>query len=88
VKRSDFVLLSGEDAIVFYRSSPYVVRTFCRTCGSTLQWLRNDRPDELDIAVGTLDDDPGVRPSLHIFVVAKAPWFEITDGLPRRAGST
>jgi hypothetical protein len=25
----------------------------------------------------------GVRPSMHIFVGSKAPWFEITDTLPR-----
>jgi hypothetical protein len=24
-----------------------------------------------------------VRPSAHIFVDSKAPWFEITDGLPQ-----
>src|SRR5512134_3207905 len=67
VQRSDFALLSGETSIRAYRSSPTVTRTFCGTCGSTLQWITDDRPDALDIAIGTLDDDPGVRPSLHIF---------------------
>ena len=85
VQRSDFVLLSGETGIRAYRSSPTVTRTFCGTCGSTLQWITDDRPDALDIAIGTLDDDPGVRPSLHIFTASKAPWFEITDALPQRA---
>jgi hypothetical protein len=33
--------------------------------------------------VGTLDDDPGVRPSRHIFVGSKAPWYEIGDALPQ-----
>ena len=85
VKRGDFVLLTGEASIRSYRSSPTVTRTFCGTCGSTLQWISDDRPDALDIAIGTLDDDPGVRPSLHIFTASKAPWFEITDALPQRA---
>jgi hypothetical protein len=84
-QRSDFVLRSGETSIRAYRSSPTVTRTFCGTCGATLQWITDDRPDALDIAIGTLDDDPGVRPSLHIFTVSKAPWFEITDALPQRA---
>ena len=35
------------------------------------------------IPAGSLDDDPGVRPALHIFVASKAPWFEIADDLPR-----
>jgi hypothetical protein len=42
--------------------------------------------DELGIALGTLDDDPGVRPESHIFVRSKAPWFEITDDLPQYEG--
>ena len=84
-KRRDFVLLSGADAVRGYRSSAKVTRTFCGTCGTTLQWITDDRPDEIDIAIGTLDDDPGVRPSLHIFTASKAPWYEIGDDLPRRA---
>ena len=85
VQRSDFALLSGETSIRAYRSSPTVTRTFCGRCGSTLQWITDDRPDALDIAIGTLDDDPGMRPSLHIFTASRAPWFEITDALPQRA---
>ncbi|MGI4959803.1 MAG: GFA family protein, partial [Janthinobacterium lividum] len=30
-----------------------------------------------------LVDEPSIRPSMHIFVGSKAPWFEITDGLPQ-----
>jgi hypothetical protein len=30
-------------------------------------------------------DDPGIRPSRHIFVGSKAPWFTITDDLPQYA---
>jgi len=33
--------------------------------------------------MGTLDDDPGLRRQAHIFVGSKAPWYEITDELPR-----
>ena len=85
VQARDFALLSGADSIASYRSSPTVTRTFCSTCGATLQWITDDRPDALDIAIGTLDDDPGIRPSLHIFTASKAPWFDITDRLPQRA---
>jgi hypothetical protein len=83
VRRSDFVLLSGAGAIASYHSSPEVTRTFCARCGSSLQFIRTTRPDTLSLALGTLDDDPGVRPSSHIFVESKASWFEIVDGLPR-----
>ena len=32
---------------------------------------------------GCLDGDPGRSVVHHIFVGSKAPWFEITDDLPR-----
>jgi hypothetical protein len=37
------------------------------------------------VTMGTLVDDPGIRPMLHIFVASKAPWHEITDSLPQYA---
>ena len=33
--------------------------------------------------MGTLVDDPSIRPTRHIFVGSKAPWFTITDDLPQ-----
>lgn len=38
---------------------------------------------EINGPMGTLDDDPGVRPSYHIFVGSKAAWYDITDNLPQ-----
>jgi hypothetical protein len=35
------------------------------------------------VPAGTLDTDPGPLPIHHIYVDSKAPWFEITDALPR-----
>ena len=87
VKRDEFVLLSGAGDIAAYASSPGVARTFCKVCGSTLQWMTDKRPDSLDISLGTLDDDSGVRPAMHIFTASKAPWFEITDDLPQHPAS-
>lgn len=85
VKRSDFALLSGEGHVASYRSSPDVTRTFCRQCGSTLQFIRDSRPETFSLAMGTLDDDPGVRASMHIFMDSKASWVDIADGLPQHA---
>jgi len=84
VQDSDFVLLAGRDDIAAYRSSAEVTRTFCRRCGSTLQFISTRRPGSFSLALGTLDADPGVRPALHIFVGSKAPWFDITDHLPQQ----
>jgi len=88
VEKRDFVVVSGASDIASYQSSPEVTRTFCRRCGSTLQFMRAQRPNSFALALGTLDDDPGVRPSRHIFVESKAPWFDITDTLPQYATYT
>lgn len=86
VQQSDFVLLSGAEDIASYQSSPGVTRTFCRKCGSTLQFIRATRRDTFALALGTLDDDPGVRPSMHIYVETKVSWIDINDGLPQHIG--
>ena len=86
VQRSEFVLLSGADDIATYQSSPEVTRTFCRRCGSTLQFIRATRPNTFSLALGTLDDDPGVRPSMHIHIESKVPWLDINDGIPQHVG--
>ncbi len=86
VQRSDFFLVSGVEDIASYQSSPEVTRTFCRRCGSTLQFIRTTRPNTFALALGTLDDDPGVRPSMHIHIETKAPWLDINDGLPQYEG--
>ena len=83
VPRKNFRWLTGEDFLTGYISSPGTTRTFCKVCGSTLVSLFDDNPETLGLAMGTLDDDPAIRPTFHVFVGSKAPWFEITDKLPQ-----
>jgi hypothetical protein len=37
------------------------------------------------VRIGTLLDDPGIRPMFHVFIGSKALWYEITDALPQYA---
>jgi hypothetical protein len=83
VRRGDFRVVSGEDAISFYESSPGNRRHFCSTCGSPVFKHFPKPPNFVTVRAGTLDSDPGIRPSGHIWVSEKAPWYEITDGLPQ-----
>ncbi|HVN29142.1 MAG TPA: GFA family protein [Candidatus Binataceae bacterium] len=83
VPTKDFRWTAGEDLLSRYESSPGTIRTFCRVCGATLASFFDDNPKTLGLAMGTLDDDPGVRPAFHVFVGSKAPWHEITDALPQ-----
>jgi hypothetical protein len=87
VRRADFRFLSGRELIRTYdapiRNAPPAYRsTFCPRCGSPVPDPEL-KSDWFEIAVGSLDDDPGLRPERHIFVHVKAPWFEIADDLPQ-----
>jgi hypothetical protein len=76
-------LLSGDQHLQRFRSSPPVQRSFCGQCGSSLLFEFDALPEAIWVAVGTLDGDPELRPQAHIFVGSKAPWHDITDELPQ-----
>ena len=54
----------------------------CARCGSLLFSVVRDGA-YVHVAMGSLVDEPSIRPAGHIFVGSKAPWFEITDDLPQ-----
>jgi hypothetical protein len=56
--------------------------TRCAVCGSLLYSVVREGA-YVHVALGSLVDAPSVRPTEHIFVGSKAPWFEITDDLPQ-----
>jgi hypothetical protein len=56
--------------------------TRCARCGSLLFSIVRDG-EYVHVARGSLADPPSLRPTKHIFVGSKAPWFEITDDLPQ-----
>jgi hypothetical protein len=56
--------------------------TRCAACGSFLFSVVREG-EYVHVGLGSLIDTPSIRPSSHIFVGSKAPWFEITDDLPQ-----
>lgn len=77
----DYRLVAGAEVIRQHESSPGVTRAFCATCGSVVPMIVDGR--RAVIPAGCLDDDPGIRPTAHIFVASKASWHPIADNLPR-----
>jgi hypothetical protein len=58
-------------------------KAFCGTCGSAL-FSRNPETGQIGVRLGTIDGDPGVRPSRRTHVQTAAVWEPIPeDGLPR-----
>ena len=83
VKTAEFEWLEGEHLLTFYESSPGEFRSHCSVCGANLITKFDAKPDWLGFALGTLDEDPGVKPEFHVFVGSKAPWHDIADDLPQ-----
>ena len=82
VEKAKFRWRAGQELIIRYESAPGSFRAFCRVCGSRAP---GQAPYLATVSVpaGLLDDDPGVRPLLHVFTSSKAPWWEITGDLPQ-----
>lgn len=82
---SGFQYTSGESSIASYASSAALTRHFCSHCGSVLgEGVEAD--GQCHIPAGLLDNDPGTRPTQHIFVESRADWFDIADDLPQING--
>ncbi len=76
-----FVLTRG--ALREHRSSQCVARGFCAECGTSITYAHEGRPDDLDVAIATLDQPNALAPACHVWVSEKLAWVEIGDGLPQ-----
>ena len=74
------ITAGGADLLVFGEDD--LNDTRCAACGSLLFSVVRGG-EYVHVAMGSLVDEPSVRPAEHIYVGSKAPWFEITDDLPQ-----
>ena len=72
VKRSDFAFEKGEPKR--YRTETNAWRTFCGSCGSSLTYEDDERPEEIDITTGTLDHPQQFPPNKDVFAEEKLSW--------------
>jgi hypothetical protein len=81
IARDKLRIAKGDDGLMIF-GDENGHDAHCRACGSLLYSLVRDGAF-VHVAMGTLVDDPTVRPTAHIFVGSKARWFTITDDLPQ-----
>jgi hypothetical protein len=81
IEREKLRVLEGGDGLLVW-GEPDANHTRCGVCGSLLYSVVRDG-EWLHVALGSLVDDPSIRPTEHIFVGSKASWHEITDDLPQ-----
>ena len=81
IERAKLEVTQGADTLLVWGTED-ANHTRCGVCGSLLYSVVRDG-EYVHVALGSLVDEPGIRPTEHIFVGSKAPWFEITDDLPQ-----
>jgi hypothetical protein len=82
VAPEQFKWLSGEEYVERYEleEARHFATCFCKRCGSSLPWLTQSNKAVV-VPAGTLDTDPGIRPSQNIFWGSKACWYADADDL-------
>lgn len=81
IQREKLTVTQGASGLLFY-GSDWAHDAHCGKCGSLLYSVVRDGA-YAHVTLGTLVDAPTIRPSCHIFVGSKAPWFTIADDLPQ-----
>ncbi len=83
-RRDQLTWLRGEESVVSFAlpGAKRFGQAFCRRCGSKVPRVVA-ATGYVVVPCGSLDDPPGVAPRGHIFTGSKAPWYEITGGLPQ-----
>ena len=81
IERQKLAVTQGQDSLLVYGDDK-ANDTHCKRCGSLVYSVVRDGAF-IHVTMGTLVDAPSIRPSRHIFVGSKAPWFTITDELPQ-----
>lgn len=79
-----FRWLQGEAEVGRFEhpEAKYFATCFCKRCGSSLPWAVQGGVNVV-VPVGTLDEDPGLKPQQNLFWGSKASWFESPCVLPK-----
>ncbi len=76
-----FAWVAGEDNLQRYISQEGWGLAFCKTCGTTLCGTHLDQVH--GVTLGSVNGNPGVEITAHIFVGSKAPWDQIGGSAPQ-----
>jgi len=76
VKPENFSWTKGGQMVRHYQleEAKYFATAFCSHCGSSMPWTIQTGKT-IVVPAGTLDDDPGLRPSQNIFCAFDAEWY-------------
>lgn len=58
-----------------YESSQNVIRTFCDTCGSPIEWKHDDSPNSTSFALGLFDEKTGFAEIEDLYKEESSDWY-------------
>jgi hypothetical protein len=82
IEREKLRVTKGEQSLRLIGDADGIHEVRCSECWSRLYWTSNGGT-HVRVPYGTLIDEPALRPTAHMFVGSKAPWYEIVDDLPQ-----
>jgi hypothetical protein len=75
--------VQGEELVQGWKPEDGYEKCFCSTCGGQL-FTKDSNGVIRSVRMGTLDEDPGLRPAHRQYVAYAATWEPIPDdGVPR-----
>ena len=63
-----------------HRTETGAIRTFCDVCGTSLTYEIENRPNEIDVTTGSLDQPENFPPNRDVFSDEKLPWVPLVSG--------
>jgi len=82
IERNKLGITQGQGDLLIFGDENAAHDVHCKICGSLMFSVVREG-EFVHVTLGTLSDAPSIRPTAHIFVGSKAPWYSITDQLPQ-----
>ncbi len=80
------VTFEADETLSWYKGSDVGERAFCRTCGSSLAWRMQDKPDMMGVSLGALNDTSGLSLEAHIFTDSAPDYYDLPTDAPHKTG--
>jgi len=85
IKLNNLTWIKGEGLLSSFTAENDTVRSFCRTCGSSLLFESkyNRENSTIEIALASFDTPIELSPDAHIFIQNKVSWLTLNDELEK-----
>ncbi|BAZ45959.1 hypothetical protein NIES4102_29870 [Chondrocystis sp. NIES-4102] len=83
VRQDGYQIIRGKEYLSQYQSTPNVIKTFCKNCGSSLATIYPLRDNLLGLPIAGCEGEFDPYQEFHIFTGSKAIGWHIKHDLPQ-----